>query len=73
MEQWKSYFQSRTIWANLIGLAALMLDMLGLNGMSSEDQSQLVDALLNLVEAAAFVSGVIFRAIASDRLGFKQT
>ena len=69
MENWKNYLQSRTIWANLIGLAAFGLNMLGFNGLTGDDQSQLVDALLNVVEAGAFIAGVGFRAIARDRLG----
>ena len=69
MDQWKSYLLSRTIWANLIGLGALGLDILGFNGVSSEDQSQLIDQLLKLVEASGFIAGVVFRAIARDRLG----
>lgn len=69
MDQWKSYFLSRTIWANSIGLAALALDVLGFNGISTDDQSQLIDQLLKLVEAGSFVAGAVFRAIARDRLG----
>ena len=68
MDQWKSYLQSRTIWANLIGLSALVLDILGFNGVSADDQAQLIDSLIKLVEVAGFVGGVIFRAIARDRL-----
>jgi putative chitinase len=69
MLTWKSYFKSRTIWANLIGFAALALDISGFNGISVDDQSQLVDQLLKLVEAGGFIAGVVFRAIARDRLG----
>ena len=36
MEQWKSYLSSRTIWANLVGFAALALNVLGFNGISSQ-------------------------------------
>ncbi|MCP4934309.1 MAG: hypothetical protein GY927_08920 [bacterium] len=69
MDQWKSYLSSRTIWANLIGFGALALDILGFNGFSSEDKSQLVDQVLKLVEAGGFIAGVIFRALARSRLG----
>lgn len=69
MNQWKSYLQSRTIWASLIGLAALVLDALGFNGFSAEQQSQLVDALLKTVESGGFIAAVLFRAIARRRLG----
>ena len=69
MKQWKSYLSSRTIWANLIGFAALLLDMFGFNGISAEDQSQLLNHFLKLVEASSFIAGVVFRAVARDRLG----
>ena len=69
MYQWKSYLSSRTIWANLVGFAALALNVLGFNGISSEDQSQLVGHLLNLVQAGGFIAAVLFRAIARERLG----
>ncbi len=69
MDQWKSYLSSRTIWANLIGFGALALDILGFNGFSSEEKSQLVDQVLKLVEAGGFIAGVIFRALARNRLG----
>ena len=69
MDQWKSYLSSRTIWANIIGFAALALDVFGFNGVSADDQSQIIDQLLKLVEAGGFIAGVIFRAIARDRLG----
>ena len=68
MNQWKSYLESRTIWANLIGFAALALDVLGFNGLNSAEQSQLVDQLLTLIQAGGFIAGVIFRAIARKRL-----
>lgn len=69
MDQWKSYLSSRAIWANIIGFVALALDMFGYNGVSAEDQSQIIDQVLKLVEAGGFIAGVVFRAIARDRLG----
>jgi predicted chitinase len=69
MEQWKAYLRSRTIWANIIGLVALILDLSGFAGISSEDQGQLVDSLLKIIEAGGFVLSVFFRAIARKRLG----
>ena len=69
MTQWKSYLHSRTIWANLIGFGALALDIFGFGGISAEDQSQLVDQLLKLIQAGGLIAGILFRAIARDRLG----
>ena len=69
MNDWKSYLRSRSIWANLIGLSALVLNFFGLQGLAGEDQVQLVDAILKIVEAGGFIAGAIFRAIASKRLG----
>ena len=71
MDQWKSYLSSRTIWANMIGFTALALDVLGFNGVSAQEQSELIDQVLKLVEAGGFIAGVIFRALARNRLGPK--
>lgn len=68
MDDWKHFLLSRTIWANAIGFAALMLDMFGFAGIAAEDQSQLVDQFLKLIEAGGFVAGILFRALARDRL-----
>jgi len=72
MTQWKNYLKSRTIWANLVGFAALALNMLGFDGISTQEQSQLVGHLLNLVQAGGFIAAVFFRAIARKRLGPRQ-
>lgn len=69
MDQWKSYLQSRTIWANLIALAAFGLSVTGFSGLTGETQAELVDAILQLIEAGGLVAGVLFRAVARDRLG----
>ena len=69
MNQWKSYLQSRTIWANLVGFGALALNVFGFNGISTQDQSQLVGHLLTLVQAGGFIAAMLFRAIARKRLG----
>jgi putative chitinase len=69
MDQWKSYLKSRTIWANLVALAAFGLDIGGFGGLAGDNQAQLVDAILQMVQAGGIVSGIFFRAVAANRLG----
>jgi putative chitinase len=69
MDQWKSYLKSRTIWANLIALAAFGLNIGGIGSLTGDSQGQLVDAILQIVQAGGIVSGIFFRALAQDRLG----
>jgi hypothetical protein len=68
MELWKSYFASRSIWSNIIGLAALVLDIMGFDSIAPEEQEQLLDAVLKLIEVGGFMAGIIFRAIATKKL-----
>ena len=68
MTGWKGYLESRTIWSNLIGLLALILDLFGLQSLGAEQQAQLIDTLLKLIELGGFVGGLVFRAIARKRI-----
>ena len=60
----KNIIQSRTVWANVIGLAAFGASMLGLN-ISGLDQPALVDAVLQAVTGAGFIASTIFRVKAT--------
>ncbi len=48
MSDWKSFFASRTVWANLVGLAALVASSLGID-VAPADQEGATDALLQVV------------------------
>ncbi len=68
MTNWKPYLQSRTLWANLIGLSVLLLGAFGMPAIGAEEQKVLLDGILKMMEAAAFLAGAFFRYIAQDRL-----
>ena len=63
----KSIFSSRTVWANLVGLLALALGLLGFE-TGDLDQAGLVDAILQIVAAASFVTSTFFRSVATRQL-----
>ncbi len=68
MVSWKSYLESRTMWANFIGFIALLLSAFGLPTLGVEDQAALIDGILKLIEASGFIMGAYFRYIAHDQL-----
>lgn len=72
MNNWKNYLQSRTIWASLVGLLAMALNIFGFSELGAESQKQLVDAILRLIEAAGFIGAAVFRVLAKDRLTLKM-
>lgn len=67
MDSTKSILSSRTIWANLVGLAALGASLLGYD-VAGLDAGALTDALLQGVAAASFVASSLFRVLAKQRL-----
>jgi hypothetical protein len=63
----KPILLSRTVWANLVGLAALALGLLGFD-TAGLDEAALVDSVLQLVAAGSFVLSTFFRILATRRL-----
>lgn len=63
MEETKSLFASRTVWANIVGLAALLLTHFGFDA-STIDQTKLLDALSQIIAAGSFIASTIFRVLA---------
>lgn len=63
----KSILASRTVWTNLIGLAALGLSALGFDS-GSLDADRLAEAATQLVAAASFIGSTMFRIAATRRL-----
>jgi lysozyme family protein len=55
----KTLFASRTVWANLIGLAALILGM---------DTGAFQEALVQFIAAASFIASTVFRILATKQL-----
>ncbi len=63
----KSIFASRTVWANLIGLAAFGLSMAGID-TGGIDQNALVNALLGIITGGSFMASTWFRVMAKHQL-----
>lgn len=64
-ETTKSILQSRTVWANVIGLVSLGLSALGYGTL---DVGGLTEAILQTVTAGSFVASTLFRIGAKARL-----
>lgn len=63
----KSILASRTVWSNLVGLAALGLSVAGFDG-NALNSPALVDAGLQVVAGGSFIASTVFRIVASRRL-----
>jgi lysozyme family protein len=63
----KTLFASRTVWANLIGLAALILGMFGFD-TSGLDTGAFQEALVQFIAAASFIASTVFRILATKQL-----
>lgn len=68
MPDTKSLLESRTVWANVVGLAALAVSLFGFDA-SSIDQGALVDSVLKGIAGVSFVVSTIFRVKATKNLG----
>lgn len=67
MSDTKSIFTSRTVWANAVGMAAILLSLFGVK-TDAIDTGALTDALLQAVAGVSFVASTVFRVIATNRL-----
>jgi lysozyme family protein len=63
----KPILLSRTVWSNLIGLAALAASAFGFD-TGGIDTGGLADAALQVVAAGGFLASTVFRVIATKRL-----
>ena len=68
MTDTKSIFAIRTVWANVIGLAAVGLSLAGVK-TGSIDVNGLADAAAQLVAAGSFIASTIFRIAAEKQIG----
>ncbi|APF37043.1 glycoside hydrolase family 108 protein [Chelatococcus daeguensis] len=67
MSDTKSIFTSRTVWANAVGMAAILLSLFGVE-TDGVDTGALTDALLQIVAGVSFVASTVFRVMATNRL-----
>ncbi|MBF9232073.1 hypothetical protein [Microvirga alba] len=63
----KTILASRTVWANIIGLVALLLSVLGFDA-TDLGTSALTEAVVQLVAAASFIASTIFRILATKQI-----
>jgi hypothetical protein len=64
----KAFFHSRTVWANIVGLVALVAAARGVD-FGADDANRLAEACLQVVTAASFVASTVFRVLATRRIG----
>jgi lysozyme family protein len=67
MDLVKPILQSRTVWSNLIGLAAVSLSALGYD-TSQLDAGKFADTGLQVVAGLSFIASTAFRIVATRRL-----
>jgi len=63
----KTILASRTVWANLIGLAALVLGLFGFD-TSVLDTGAVEEALVQLIAAGSFIASTVFRILATKQI-----
>lgn len=63
----KSILASRTVWSNLVGLAAVALGVFGFD-TTGLDPSAFAEAAVQLVAAASFIASTVFRIVATRQL-----
>ncbi len=63
----KTILASRTVWANLIGLAALVLGLFGFDA-SALSTGAVEEALVQFVAAGSFIASTVFRILATKQI-----
>jgi hypothetical protein len=63
----KTILASRTVWANLIGLVALVLALFGFD-TSSLSTGAFEEAAIQLIAAASFIASTVFRILATKQI-----
>jgi hypothetical protein len=63
----KTILASRTVWANLIGLIALVLGLFGFDA-SELGTSAFEEAVIQFIAAASFIASTVFRILATKQI-----
>ena len=63
----KTILASRTVWSNLIGLAALILGLFGFDD-SALATGAVEEALLQIIAAGSFIASTLFRIVATKQI-----
>jgi hypothetical protein len=67
MNDMKTLVQSRTLWANVIGLVAITLSGFGFKS-AGVDTDQIVDVILQVVAGMSFLFSTAFRILATKKI-----
>ena len=70
MENVKSIFASRTVWASLVAVLALLASKAGYT-VAGADQAAIVDAVMTVVGALSSVAAIYFRSKATKVIAKK--
>lgn len=68
IETAKGLLQSKTFWANVVGLVAFLAQLMGFGEIVAADQAKLVDTLLQVATGLAFILSTIFRVTATQKV-----
>lgn len=63
----KTILASRTVWSNLIGLAALVFGLFGFDG-SALATGAVEEAVLQIIAAGSFIASTLFRIVATKQI-----
>jgi hypothetical protein len=69
MEDVKSWWQSRTIWGSIVGVAATIVSLVFHKTVSAADQSAIVDVILTLIGSAGALYAIYGRIVATTQIG----
>lgn len=67
MNDTQTLFASRTVWSNIIGLAALVLSVTGHSAVGF-DAGQVTDAVMQIIAAGSFVASTVFRIFSTKKI-----
>ncbi|WP_230531851.1 hypothetical protein [Microvirga roseola] len=67
MDDTKTILASRTVWSNLVGLAVLILGLLGFDA-SVLNTGDVAEAAVQLVAAGSFIASTVFRILATKQI-----
>lgn len=67
MSDIKSFLESRTVWAAIVGFLAVIANAFGLN--LGFENAEAVDAIMKVVEGVSFMAAIFFRIKATAKIG----
>lgn len=68
LETAKGLLASKTFWANMVGLVAFLLQLVGFGEIAAPDQAKLVDVFLQIATGISFILSTVFRVAATQKV-----